>query len=56
MINDVSIVVFLNFGTEPQNAVGSKQELRTNYLKNEKKSWHKTILNLMKLAVTSPKG
>ena len=46
---------FLNFGVEPQNTVGSKQDLRTDYSKM-KKSWYTTISNLMKLMMRSPKG
>ena len=51
-------VLFLNFGAEPQSTVGSIQELRTDYskMKKKKKKLDTTILNLMKLAVTSPKG
>ena len=36
----MSNVVFLNFGAEPQNAVGSIQELRTDYSKMKKKNTH----------------
>ena len=45
---------FLNFGAEPQSAVGSTQDLRTDYSKI-KKSLHTTILKLMKMAGCSPK-
>ena len=34
--SDVPSVVLLNFGAEPQSAVGSIQELRTNYSKMKK--------------------
>ena len=53
-INDVPSVVFLNFGVEPQSAVGSIQDLRTDYSKMNK-IWRTTILNLMKLVVSFPK-
>ena len=36
-INDVPGVVFLNFGVEPQRAVWSIQDLRTDYSKMIKK-------------------
>ena len=56
MINDVLSVVFLNFGVEPQRAASSRKDLRTNHSKMKKKSLHTTILNLMKMAGSSPKG
>ena len=45
-IKDLTSVVFLNFGVEPQSAVGNIQDLRKDYSKM-KKSWHTTILNLI---------
>ena len=36
MINDVPSVIFLNFGAEPQSAVNSIQDFRTDYSKMKK--------------------